>query len=61
MKEKAKVQAQLPALGCDLCRDQNVDLIGFVLVEKPGYGRVVDKCQCRIRREQAKQAMEAKA
>jgi hypothetical protein len=60
-KEQARVQAQLPKLGCEVCIDQVGDLIGFVLVEKPGYGRAVEKCQCRIRRELAKRAMEAKA
>jgi hypothetical protein len=53
--------ATLPKLGCDVCNDQGMQLIGFVLVMKPGSGRVVEKCQCRVRREQAKRAMEAKA
>lgn len=58
-KEQARVQAALPKLGCEVCQDQVGNLIGFVLVEKPGYGRVVEPCQCRIRRELAKKKLGA--
>jgi hypothetical protein len=62
-KEQAKVQAQLPRIGCDICKDQDglTGLIGFVLVDRPGRGRAVEPCECRKRRELAKKAMEAKS
>lgn len=58
-KEQAKVQAQLPKLGCDECKESPI--VGMVMVQQPGMRRFMEKCQCRIRRELAKRALEVKA
>lgn len=51
-KKAEFVPAQLPKMGCDECKDSPI--VGMVMVQKPGMRRFMDKCQCRIRREQAK-------
>lgn len=59
MATKAKKEAMnsLPKLGCDECEGQCLDLIGFVMETRPGQGRAVVPCKCRIRRDAAKKAM----
>lgn len=62
MKQKSNTErmASLPKIGCEKCGPEGSDFPGYVYVEKPGFPRAVTDCACRIRREQAKRALEAK-
>ena len=61
MKKKAdaEIAAALPKIGCEVCLPGGEGFAGFVYVERPGAPRAVDKCACRIKREQAKKALVA--
>lgn len=50
---------RLPKIGCSVCLADWDGLAG--MVQQPGGPRVVKPCECRIRREQAKKALEVKA
>lgn len=54
MKQKQEAAKSLPKLGCDLCAPFAPGLVGYVIEQKPGQGREVSPCACRIAREKAK-------
>ena len=56
-KAQQKAQDELPKLGCDICANQAPGVVGYVIAQKPGQPRILEKCKCRIEREKAKKGL----
>lgn len=59
-KAKAAIQENLPKIGCERCKDSEF-APGYIMVQNPGQERFVQACVCRLARNRAKKALEAKA
>jgi hypothetical protein len=63
-QKQHEAEKALPPLGCEVCMPADhggVVAPGYVIVQHPGKPRFMKPCECKIRREQAKKAQEAKA